>query len=203
MLRSFALIAAATTTLTFAFPAVAKPEIGKPAPDFAAKDIDGKEQKLSAYKGKIVVLEWNNPECPFVKKHYDSGNMQGLQHYAKGKGVVWLAVNSGAPGKQGNMDNAKAHEVLKERKSEVTAYIPDPDGTIGHLYDAKTTPHMFVVDKNGDLAYAGAIDDKPGVKQEEINGAKNYVKEAVDALAAGNPVKTASTTAYGCQVKYE
>lgn len=197
--RALCLAVLAATTFTPAFAA----EIGKPAPAFTTKDINGNEQSLEAYKGKIVVLEWNNPGCPFVKKHYESNNMQGLQSYVTGKGVVWLTVNSSATGKQGAMDSDQARVYLSEHKSAPSAYILDPAGTIGRLYDAKTTPHMYVVDANGNLAYQGAIDDKSSVSQTDIPTAKNYVRAAVDSLLAGNKVETPQTKAYGCSVKYE
>lgn len=200
MHRRFAAVAVAAL---LPFAALADAEVGKPAPEFHAKDINGVEQSLAKYKGSVVVLEWSNPGCPFVHKHYDSGNMQKLQGYAASKKVVWLTVNSSAPGKQGNMTPEEAKSTLAEKKSAPTAYILDPEGTIGLMYAAKTTPHMYVVDAKGTLAYAGAIDDKPGVSQDEIPGARNYVKEAVDALLAGRSVAVASTKAYGCSVKYK
>lgn len=177
-------------------------DTGQPAPDFSAKDIAGAEQSLSLHKGKIVVLEWNNPECPFVVKHYGSNNMQQLQQYAKDKGVVWLTINSGAPGKQGNMNDEQAKAYLAKSKAAPSAYILDPEGKIGKLYGAKTTPHMFVIDAAGNLAYAGAIDDKPSTDVADIASSKNYVKAAIDELQAGKPVSTAQTQAYGCSVKY-
>lgn len=178
-------------------------EIGQPAPDFTAKDISGKEQTLSAYKGKIVVLEWTNPECPFVHKHYDGGNMQSVQTYAAEKDVVWLSINSSGEGMEGNMSAEAAAEVVKKNKAVPTGYILDPKGEIGHLYEAKSTPHMFVVDKDGALAYEGAIDDKPTPDPADIPGAKNYVKAAIDALTSGGKIETAKTRAYGCSVKYK
>jgi len=181
---------------------LAAAEIGKPAPAFDVKDINGREQTLAQYKGKIVVLEWNNPECPFVRKHYGSGNMQKLQHYALGKGVVWLSIDSGAPGKEGSMDAGQAKAEIAKAGAQETAYILDPQGTLGRLYGAKATPHMFVVDAKGNLAYEGAIDDKPTPDPDDIKTADNYVKDAIDALLAGKPVAVAQTRAYGCSVKY-
>jgi hypothetical protein len=166
------------------------------------KDIAGKEQSLEQYKGKIVVLEWNNPDCPFVRKHYGSGNMQTLQQYALDKGVIWLSINSGAPGNEGNMDAAQAKAKIAEVGAHETGYIIDDKGTLGHLYGAKATPHMFVIDTGGVLAYAGAIDDKPTADPADIKTADNYVKDAIDALLAGKPVSVAQTRAYGCSVKY-
>lgn len=177
-------------------------EAGSPAPAFVMSDIEGKEQSPAQYKGKVVVLEWNNPGCPFVRKHYDSGNMQALQKEAKEKGVVWLAVNSSASGKQGNLTPDEAKAMLKQEGATPTAYILDADGAIGHLYDAKTTPHMFVIGKEGNIVYEGAIDDKPGFDKQEVAGAHNYVRDAMDAALAGEKPAVASTTAYGCSVKY-
>jgi len=178
-------------------------EVGQSAPAFSVKDIAGHTQSLAKYKGKIVVLEWNNPGCPFVKKHYGSGNMQALQQYAKSKGVVWLTINSGAPGKQGYMDAVSAKDKIAEVGGHEAAYILDPEGTLGQLYGAKTTPHMFVIDKQGNLAYVGAIDDAPTPDPADTKTAHNYVKAAIDALKAGKPVAVAQTKSYGCSVKYK
>jgi hypothetical protein len=178
-------------------------EVGKPAPAFDVRDIAGKEQSLARYKGKIVVLEWNNPECPFVRKHYGSGNMQKLQQYALSKGVVWLTINSGAPDKEGAMNAAEAKAKITEVGGHETAYILDPEGTLGNLYGAKATPHMFVINAEGNLAYEGAIDDKPTADPEDITTSDNYVKDAIDALVAGKQVAVAQTRAYGCSVKYK
>ncbi len=182
--------------------AQAAPGIGKPAPDFTGTDAAGFVVTLSDFQGKIVVLEWSNPGCPFVHKHYDSGNMQALQSYATSKGLVWLTINSSAPGKQGHMDAALAKDYIAKNKVAATHYILDPEGKIGRLYEAKTTPHMFVIDANGTLAYMGAIDDKPTPDPASVEGAKNYVRAAIDDLLAGKPVATASTQSYGCSVKY-
>jgi hypothetical protein len=196
-------IIALALSLLVAAPAWAAPKIGEPAPEFSAQDISGAAQSLAQYKGKVVVLEWNNPGCPFVKKFYDGGRMQKFQADAVAKGVVWLVVNSSAAGKQGSMTADEAKAQLATWKSTPTAYILDPEGKIGKLYEAKTTPHMYVVDKDGKLAYMGAIDDKPSTDAKDIDGAKNYVFAALDAIAAGKPVENASTTAYGCNVKYK
>lgn len=185
-----------------AVPAYAAIEIGKPAPDFAGTDSNGKTHKLSDYKGKIVVLEWTNPLCPFVIKHYDSNNMQKLQEEYTGKDVVWLSVNSSAAGKEGNQSAEDANKYMTEKKSKATARILDPSGEIGKAYDAKTTPHMFVIDKDGNVVYKGAIDDNDSTKQETIAAAKNYVKAALDSVMEGKPVETAQTKPYGCSVKY-
>lgn len=180
------------------------PVVGQPAPDFTGTDATGKTVKLSDLKGKIVVLEWHNPECPFVVKHYDSQNMQKLQSAAAQKpDLVWLSINSGAAGLQGHLTGAQASEYLTAQQAKPAHYILDAKGEIGQLYQAKTTPHMFVIDKEGVLAYAGAIDDKPTPRQTDIEGAKNYVTAAIEALEAGKKVEVATTQPYGCGVKYQ
>lgn len=190
--------------LMFASPAAARAEaeIGQAAPEFTLTDIDGKAHSLSDHKGKTVVLEWTNYECPFVKKHYESGNMQGLQEEYAAKGVTWFSVNSSAPGKQGNYEPAEWKKRVADWNVKSAAVLLDPDGTVGQAYGAKTTPHMFVVDGSGTLIYRGAIDDKAGTDAAEIEGAKNYVREALDASLAGRPVAETSTKSYGCSVKY-
>ena len=198
----YSFLSAVALLFVAAFPAYATVEIGKPAPDFTVKNIQDKVETLSKYKGKIVVLEWNNPGCPFVHKHYDTRNMQNLQQYAYSKGVVWLTINSSAKDKEGNLDEAGAKSYIVENKGQALAYILDPNGTLGHLYGAKATPHMFVIDPNGILVYEGAIDDKPTPDKADIVGAHNYVKAAIDELLAGKPVSVAQTRAYGCSVKY-
>lgn len=180
----------------------AAPEIGKPAPDFAGTDSKGVAHKLSDYKGKTVVLEWNNPECPYVKKHYESNNMQGLQKTATDEGVIWLTVNSSAEGKQGNMDGALADKYVADQKASPTAYILDPTGAIGHLYEAKTTPNMFVINPDGVLVYSGAIDSDDSFKPEAIKGSTNYVMAAVQSIKENKPVAVAETKPYGCGIKY-
>jgi peroxiredoxin len=178
-------------------------ELGKTAPAIALTDIAGKERSLAEFAGKTVVLEWNNFECPFVKKHYGSGNMQALQKELTAKGVVWVTINSGAPGKQGHLDGAQAKAAIADRGASPTAYLLDPEGKIGRAYGAKTTPHMYVIDPKGTLVYAGGIDDKATANADDIKGAKNYVREAVEEVLAGKPVTTASTQPYGCGVKYQ
>ncbi len=180
----------------------AAPEVGKPAPDFSAVDSNGKTVKLSGLRGKIVVLEWTNDGCPYVKKHYGSGNMQNLQKDASAKGAVWLTIISSAPGKQGYVDGAAANELTKSRGASPAAVLLDPEGAIGHLYDARTTPHMFIVNKDGTLVYMGGIDDKPTSNPDDIQSAKNYVRVALDEVMAGKPVAEAVTRPYGCSVKY-
>ncbi len=176
--------------------------IGKTAPDFELKDSMGKSYKLSDFKGKLVVLEWINYGCPFVKKHYDSGNMQKLQKKYTEKDVIWLAVCSSAPGKQGNHEPDEINEKSEEYGAAFTAYLIDEDGKTGKMYGAKTTPHMYIVDKEGNLVYAGGIDDKPSTAQDDIENAQNYVAAALDQLLAGKEVEVKSTRPYGCSVKY-
>lgn len=176
--------------------------VGKPAPEFTGTDSNGKTHKLSDFKGKTVVLEWTNPECPYVVKHYSVGNMQKLQADATKDGVVWLSINSSADGKEGNQTAADANKYMTEQKAASTARILDPSGTIGKLYGAKTTPHMFVINAEGILVYAGAIDDNDSFKSDVIPTSKNYVAAALADIKAGKPVTTASTKAYGCGVKY-
>jgi peroxiredoxin len=176
--------------------------VGKAAPSFSAPDQTGTARSLDAYKGKWVVLEWVNHDCPFVQKHYGSGNMQKTQKAATGKGAVWLSVNSSAPGKQGAMDGKLAAKLTADKGAAPTAVLLDPDGKIGQAYGAKTTPHMYVIDPKGTLVYAGAIDDKPSTDQADVKTAKNYVLSALDEAMAGKPVTSASTQPYGCSVKY-
>lgn len=178
------------------------PVVGQAAPDFTATDIDGNAVKLSGLKDKIVVLEWHNPGCPFVVKHYETTNMQKLQSEVTAKDVVWLSINSSAELMEGNLTDAKAHDYIKTSGAKPTHYILDSKGELGNLYQAKTTPHMFVIGKDGVLAYAGAIDDTPTPRHEGVEKAKNYVRAAVDALIAGKPVEVATSQPYGCGVKY-
>jgi hypothetical protein len=179
-------------------------EVGKPAPDFTLTDINGQKHSLSSFKGKTVVLEWVNPECPFVVKHYDkSGNMPKTQKAATSDGVVWLQINSGHPGAQGDFDPAKVSDWQKRNAVASTAYFRDQDGKVGKLYDARTTPHMYVVDPTGTLVYAGGIDDIRSSKPEDIAKANNYVLAALGDLKAGKPVGTKNSQPYGCSVKYK
>ncbi|MFZ0711018.1 MAG: thioredoxin family protein [Terrimicrobiaceae bacterium] len=180
----------------------ASPQVGKPAPNFTLKDLSGQSHELSDFKGKYVVLEWVNFGCPFVKKHYGSKNMQKLQKEFVDKGVVWLSICSSAPGKQGNETPDAAKSGLAEFGSAATAYLDDEDGTVGKLYQAKTTPDMFVVNPEGVLIYAGAIDDKPTPDPSTVAGANNYVRAALEEATAGKAVSVPSTKPYGCSVKY-
>lgn len=182
--------------------ALAAPKVGEPAPDFSATDSNGKAVKLSDFKGKYVVLEWTNNECPFVVKHYKSNNMQSLQKEATGQGAVWLSLISSAPGKQGHVDGKKANELSKSRGAAPTHVLLDPSGTVGRQYEAKTTPHMFIVDPAGKLVYAGGIDSIPSADADDIKDAKPYVKVALAEAMAGKPVTDAVTKPYGCAVKY-
>jgi peroxiredoxin len=176
--------------------------VGQPAPDFKLNDADGRVVQLSDFKGKPVVLEWNNPGCPFVKKHYGSGNMQKTQAAAKAAGAVWLTVNSGAPGQQGHMNGAEAKAFVAGAKAQPTAYLLDPKGVVGKGYNAKTTPHMYVIDARGMLVYAGGIDDRPTPNAADINGARNHVLAALAELKVGKAVSVATSRPYGCSVKY-
>ncbi len=200
-MKHFVLLAA-LALFGLAAPAYAAPEIGKPAPDFSAIDTEGQAFKLSDQKGKIVVLEWTNHDCPFVRKHYSVGNMQKLQKEAADTGVVWVSIVSSAPGKEGNIDAEKAKALKLEQKAAYSLKLLDSSGEIGKLYQAQTTPHLFIVDKSGALVYAGAIDNNPSPSSDVIATSTNYVKDALDDLAAGKPVTTASTQPYGCSVKY-
>jgi peroxiredoxin len=199
-MKSLLLLTLALLPLSTA--AMAAPEIGQPAPAFTATDTNGKTVSLSDFKGKTVVLEWTNHECPFVVKHYKSGNMQALQAEAAKDDVVWISVVSSAKDKEGNVTAEEANKIIADQKAVPAHKILDETGTIGKLYDAKTTPHMFVIDKNGVLAYAGAIDDKSGFDPEEVKTAKNYVRAALADLKAEKPVEVSSTKPYGCGVKY-
>jgi thioredoxin-related protein len=178
-------------------------KVGEPAPGFTAVDSNSKQQRLSDYKGKFVVLEWHNQGCPYTKKHYESGNMQRLQKDWTAKGVVWLTVISSAPGTQGFVTPSQENDYLKTMNATPTAVLMDSGGSLGHLYAAKTTPHMFIVDPNGTLIYNGAIDDHPTSDQSDIANSKNYVSSALQQATGGKPVAEAATRPYGCSVKYK
>jgi len=177
---------------------------GETAPDFTLKGLNPKmkDVKLSSFKGKTIVLEWLNHGCPFVRKHYDSGNMQSLQTKYTGQNVIWLSVISSAEGKQGYVDEKGALKDKMDNKSGATDILLDPTGKVGQLYGAKTTPHMFIIDKAGTLVYQGAIDDQPDTDKGSIPSAKNYVAMALDELAAGKKITSHTTKSYGCSVKY-
>lgn len=177
-------------------------EVGKMAPNFTLKDPMGISVSLGDFKGKHVVLEWVNYDCPFVKKHYNSGNMQMLQAKYTEQGVVWLAINSSAPGKQGNFTTREILQRSREHKAAFSAYLMDEDGKVGKAYGAKTTPHMYIIDPAGKLVYAGGIDDIKSTNVKDVDKATNYVAAALDASLAGKPIAMAKTKPYGCSVKY-
>jgi AhpC/TSA family protein len=188
--------------LAVPWPSWGAAKVGAAAPAFAATATTGTSVRLADYRNKIVVLEWTNHECPFVRKHYESGNMQTLQKEATGRGVVWLTLISSAPGEQGFVSPAQANELTMSRGAAPTAVLLDPTGTVGRLYGATNTPHMYVIDPAGVLVYAGAIDDRPTTRTADVPGAHNYVLAALKAVAAGQPVTPPVTRAYGCTVKY-
>lgn len=177
-------------------------EPGDTAPEFSLKDSKENPQKLSTYAGKFVVLEWMNPECPFVKKHYSGGNMQKLQKEYTAKGVIWLSIISSAPGKQGYCTGPQAEANRKDQKASPTAVLLDPSGEVGQKYGAKTTPHIFIINPEGKVIYAGAIDSICSTNSADCSKADNYVRETLDAALAGKPVSHPSTPPYGCGVKY-
>lgn len=185
-----------------AAPAVAAPVLGQPAPAFQAVDASGKTRSLADYKGKTVVLEWTNNGCPYVQKHYNSGSMQRLQSQAAKDGVVWLTLISSAPGMQGHLTGPQARQWKAESKAAPTDVLLDPKGTVGRAYDAKTTPHMYIVDKTGKLVYMGGIDDKASSDPASLKGATNYVTAALADVKAGRAVAQPATRPYGCSVKY-
>lgn len=197
---SFGLAAAACVATSA--PLSAEPGIGAAVPNFRAYDMTGKIVDLSQFRGKTVVLEWNNPGCPFVQKHYESGNMQKTQAAAVAQGAIWLTINSGAPGKQGHMSGAEAQQFVAAQRAKPTAYLLDPQGLVGKGYGARTTPHMYVIDGKGRLAYNGAIDDKPTADKADIAGARNHVLAALGEVRAGKPVSVPQSRPYGCSVKY-
>nr|WP_321439852.1 redoxin domain-containing protein [uncultured Hyphomonas sp.] len=178
--------------------------VGQPAPDFTATDTHGEEVSLSDFTGRTVVIEWTNEGCPFVRKHYAQppGNMQGLQADAAADGAVWLTVISAAPGKQGHVDAETANQWTEEHHAAPAHTLLDPDGTLGRLYKAKTTPHMYVIGPQGRVVYQGAIDSAASANVADISTATNYVREALSSLTAGEPVGVNATKPYGCSVKY-
>jgi peroxiredoxin len=179
------------------------PAVGTNAPDFSVTDSKGKTQSLSQYKGKHVVLEWFNPECPFVKKHYGSGNMQKLQEEFTAKDIVWLTIDSSAPDKQGHLTADQANQIITKLKMKSTALLIDADGKTGQTYGAKNTPHMFVINPEGKIVYEGAIDSRNSTNAADIPSSTNYVKVALEESMAGKPVSNAITQPYGCSVKYK
>lgn len=199
-------IAGAAIALAFtASPALASPDVNKAAPEFTAITADGKTIDLKSLRSKIVVLEWTNHECPYVRMHYNADNMQTLQREAKTAGqpqIVWLQVISSQPGKQGYLDGASAIKVNTERKAVPANTILDPQGKLGQLYGAQTTPHMYIIDAEGKLVYKGGIDSIPSSRPDSLPKAVNYVRESLQAIAANKPVPNPSTRAYGCTIHY-
>lgn len=193
---------AASATFLAAAPASAAATVGQAAPAFTATDTNGKTVSLADFKGKHVVLEWVNPGCPYVQKHYNSANMPGTQKDAAAKGVVWLAINSTHTGASDYMEPARLAGWMKDKGGAPSATLMDVDGKVGRAYGARTTPHMYVIDPQGKLVYAGAIDSKATSNPEDVKTATNYVKQAVAESTSGKPVTTAVTRAYGCSIKY-
>jgi peroxiredoxin len=191
-----------TAICSGALNAAEAPKVGAPAPAFSLPDSHGKTHSLGDFKGKYVVLEWFNPGCPFVQKHYTSDNMQQLQNQFTGRDVVWLTIDSSASGEQGYLTPEEANKQMAEWKMKPTALLLDPEGKVGHEYHATNTPHMFVINPEGNLIYEGAIDSKASTDPADIQSSTNYVKVALEEALAGKPVATAKTKAYGCSIKY-
>lgn len=189
-------------TYLLARPAEAAVALGAPAPNFSVADASGRTRTLSEFAGRTLILEWNNNDCPYVRKHYDSGNMQGTQRDAIAGGAAWLTVISSAPGEQGYVTGAQALDIARTRNASPTAILLDPTGAMGHAYDARTTPHMFIINAQGRVVYQGAIDDRPRAAPSSLQGATNYVRAALTDMSAGRAIATAQTTPYGCSVKY-
>ena len=196
---ALALIASFISASLFA---AESPKVGSAAPDFSLTDSNGQKHSLGDYKGKWVVLEWFNPQCPFVQKHYGSGNMQKLQQEYAAKGVTWLSIDSSAPGKEGNLSPEAANKKIAEWRIKSSALLLDPEGKAGQSYGAKNTPHMFVINPDGKIVYEGAIDSKATANPGDIPTATNYVKVALDESLGGKPVSNPNTKPYGCSVKY-
>jgi hypothetical protein len=201
-LRTLTLAAVAMLSVAQISTARAAAHVGQTAPDFTLTDLNGQAHRLADYKGKTVVLEWVNPECPFVMKHYESGNIPATQKAATADGVEWIASNSGRPGSQGDYEPAKAKAWLAEKGAAPTAYCRDQDGQVGRLYGAKTTPHLFIINADGQLVYEGAIDSIRSANKADIAKAENYVRTTLADLKAGKPIEKANTQPYGCSVKY-
>lgn len=202
-MKSLSFLASAALAVVLA-PVVAHAQavVGSPAPAFTATDSRGQTQSLSQYRGKYVVLEWHNHDCPYTRKHYVSGNMQSLQKEWTAKGVVWFTVISSAPGEQGYVTDAEENAYLAQMQAAPTAVLMDPQGKLGRLFNARTTPEMYVIDPEGKLIYEGAIDDRPTPDTSDIEGADNYLNDALTEAMAGKPVAHAYTRSYGCSVKY-
>jgi peroxiredoxin len=200
VLSVFTGCALAALTAATAHAAIA---VGQPAPDFKLTDTSGKTVRLSDYKGKHVVLEWNNPGCPFVRKHYDSGNMQTLQKEITGKGVVWLAVNSTETASGDYLAPQQLARWMTSQKAAPTAVLMDEDGVAGKAYGARTTPHMYIVNPQGTLVYAGGIDSIPSARADDVKTATNFVRQGVNEALAGKPISTSASRPYGCSIKYK
>ncbi|MDT3738534.1 MAG: thioredoxin family protein [Candidatus Kapabacteria bacterium] len=205
ILRSifFGLLLLAVTFLSAATQPAKESGIGSEVPDFSLKDVNGKIHNLIDYKGKYVVLEWTNFDCPFVKKHYGSGNMKKLQKEFTEQGVIWLSICSSAPGKQGNFDAAEIKKRISDSKANMSEYLIDEEGMVGKLFGARTTPHLFIINPDGKLIYQGGIDDTKSTNQADIPNSKNFVKAALDESLSGKPVTISTTQPYGCPVKYK
>lgn len=196
------LLVALTLISTRALFAADAPKVGAAAPGFSLPDLHGKTHSLDDFKGKYVVLEWFNPGCPFVKKHYETDNMQSLQKEFGGKGVVWLTIDSSAEGKEGYLSPADANKQMAEWKMKPTALLLDPVGKVGHEYAATNTPHMYIIDPGGKLIYSGAIDSKPTANPKDVKDATNYVRGALEEAMSGKPISNPTSRAYGCSIKY-
>jgi len=188
--------------LLFAAGSAVAGTVGKPAPDFSLNDLSGRPVKLSDYRGRYVVLEWVNPECPYVEKHYGSANMQGLQKDYTAQKVVWLTINSTREGHSEYYPPQKMAGWMKQMNAAPSATLLDPTGKVGRAYEARTTPHMYIIDPKGQLVYAGGIDDKRSTRKDDVKTAKNYVRAAMGEALAGKPISAASTSPYGCSIKY-
>ena len=200
IIKTFMVMAVAAMAL----PALCRANVdpGAPAPDFTLSDSNNQQRSLSDYQGKYVVLEWFNPECPFVKRHYSTSNMQNLQEKYTKQDVVWLTIDSSAPGKQGHLNAEQAAQFIQQNKTQSTALLLDPKGDVGRLYGAQTTPHIFIINPEGTLIYQGAIDDVPSTDPGDVATAKNYVDTTLSAALKGEVVSAFSTKSYGCSVKY-
>jgi len=195
-------VAAGGLTMLSSRPALANPQINKPAPDFTAVDSNGQTHSLASLRGKVVALEWTNHDCPYVRKHYNTGNMQSLQKQAADAGIVWLSVISSPVGEQGHVTPEKANELTQTRKATPAAVLLDPKGQVGRAYDARTTPQMFLINAEGMLVYMGGIDSIPSTRADDLEKATPYFRDAIAAVTKGEPVKNAVTRPYGCSVKY-
>ena len=202
-MKTKSILITASSFIATALFAVDVPPVGSAAPEFSLPDAKGKTHALGDYKGKYVVLEWFNPQCPFVKKHYGGGNMQKLQENYSGKGVVWLTINSNAPGTEGSLTADEAQKVANSWKMKDTAVLLDPDGKVGRAYGAKNTPNMVIINPEGKIVYEGAIDSKPTPNPADIPVSTNYVKTALDESLAGKAISKPTTKPYGCSVKYK